>query len=729
MRLSFSWTRALVAWFCVLWLTAPLSAGAQSGATWRSVGPPGGTVLSLVASPLAPSVLYAGTSRNGAFMSADAGQTWAAANTGLTPTANSAWRTVRALAVDAQYVYAATDAGLFYAVAGMTSADLPNWAPLAAPGGLVAALSLLSVDTTSKMLLAATTLADPTAAPAIYTMPWPAPGSAPGGSWVASPMPSATLGSAVGAMTVIPGVAVVAGVADRVFAGSIVGASTPMSWQDADPQLQLRQLGAVEALHYSVDFGQVYACGGGQLLQATNPLDPPNNAWNTLTVTPTQTAPFNCTAMVSGGLTFGVTPTVALATSAGVYLSSDGFSFAAAQPLGVSPAANAASIVGGMAPTLFVGAGFGVASQPLSTLAPAGSWSANNGPTSVGHSRLDNANATDTAVIGTTLYAAVAAEQYADVLRSTDGGATWTSTGLKSAIPNLFDVPAMAVDVVNQVVYAGTDAGLYALAGGTWVQVGAASIASVNSLAAVGGTLFVATDDGLLAVALRATPSGSTVAPAGLTGLRVSALHAAGGNLYAGVFDFSTGLASVSVASSATSNPTWADFATGAVGTHRILSLLWTGSELLAASRGEFVSKAPPGGSWTSASNNLSDPNNLATSLSSDGTMLYVATGSNGVFTSLPGVIAWSPYSGSDPDALPSLDVHSLRFVGGVLYAATAGGVATVGATTGGSPTPPPTGGQPSGGGGAIDIVSLLALLAIVAAASGAQPGRRRKSS
>jgi hypothetical protein len=724
------WTRALAALAFGLWLIGPIGVSAQSGPTWVGIGPPGGTVLSLTASPLASSVLYAGTSRNGVFMSADSGQTWSAANTGLSPTANSAWRTVRALAVDSQYVYAATDAGLFYAAAGLTANDLPNWAPIENPNGLVGTLSLLIVDTTSKMLLAATTKPDPSAAPALYAMPLPAPAVAPSGSsWVASPLPSDTVGSSIGAATVFPGVAVFVAVADRIFVASIVGATSPMSWVDDDPLLQLRQTGVVEAVHFAADFSQVYACSGGQLLVASSALDPPNNTWSALTVTPMLTVPFNCAGMTSGGLAFGSASAVAVATSAGVYLSTDGTSFAATQSLGVSPAANAVSMVGGGTPTLFVGAGFGVASQPLSSLASSASWNANNGSTAVGGTRLNNANATDTAVIGTTLYAAVAAEQYADVLVSTDAGATWSSTGLKAVIPDLVDVPVLAADTANQVVYAGTSVGLYALAGGTWVQIAAGTVNEVNTLAAVGGRLFVGTDSGLYALALRATPSSSTVTPAGLAGLRVSALHSSGGNLYAGVFDLNAGLASVSVASSATSNPTWADFATGVVGTHRILSLLWTGSTLLAASRGELVSVALPGGAWASANNGLSDPSGVVNSLSSDGSVLYAATGSNGVFTSPLGASAWSPYSGSGSDALPSLEVHTLRFDGSALYAATAGGVAAVGALTGGpSPTPPPATSNPpsGGGGGAIDVVSLLALLCVAAALSGATRKRRR---
>ncbi|MFO1220357.1 MAG: hypothetical protein U1E89_18500 [Burkholderiaceae bacterium] len=714
----------------LLWLGLVAGAHAQS---WNSLGPPGGSVLSVVASPRAPTVLYAGTARNGVFMSADGGQTWAAANSGLTPTTNSAWRTVRALAADAQYVYAATDKGLFYAAAGASAGELPSWAPVAGPAGLSGTLSLLLVDMPSMTLFAASSSVSLAAAPSLYAMPLPAAAATPSGTWVASPLPADTAGSAIGAMAAVPGLAVVAGVSDRVFAASLVSATTPLQWLDADTQLQIRPTGVVEALHYSADFAQLYACSGGQLLQATNVADPPSNAWNALSVSPAPATTFNCAGMASGGLAFGAPSVLALATSAGVYLSSNGTSFAPAQGLGVSRAANAVAITGGLSPTLFVGAGFGMASQALASVAPTGAWSSANGPATVsaggGNGRLNNANTNDVVRVGTTLYAAVAAEQYADVLASSDDGATWSSTGLTSVLPDLVEVSVLAADATNRVVYAGTGVGLYALAGGTWVQLAGSTITEVASLHVVGSTLFIGTDNGLYSLALSATPSSGVPSAAGLAGLRVSALHAAGSNLYAGVFDVNAGSASVAVASTAALPPSWSNFATGNVGTHRIYSLLWTGSQLLAASRGELVSAALPGGGWASAGAGLADPNGVARALATDGATIYVATESNGVFASPINVIAWSPYSGSGADALPSLEVHGLRVDGAALYAATAAGVAAINV----SPTSVPVAGPgnssaetSSGGGGAIDIGSLLGLLAVTAMLFGVRSPRRK---
>ena len=115
-----AWSRPLIrtgrSWLIALAvLAAPWSpAQAQSSAAWNSLGPPGGTVLSLLQSPSLPTVLYAGTSQNGVFVSTDSGGTWIVANSGLPATAGSAPIRILALVSDGQYLYAATDAGIFY---------------------------------------------------------------------------------------------------------------------------------------------------------------------------------------------------------------------------------------------------------------------------------------------------------------------------------------------------------------------------------------------------------------------------------------------------------------------------------------------------------------------------------------------------------------------------------------------------------------------------------------
>jgi len=93
--------------------TAILAAGpasARGGATWTSLGPPGGTVDVVAAAPSLPTTVYAGSKVGGVFASTDSGQTWRIANAGLSD------RRVGRLAVspaDPGVVYAGTPSGIF----------------------------------------------------------------------------------------------------------------------------------------------------------------------------------------------------------------------------------------------------------------------------------------------------------------------------------------------------------------------------------------------------------------------------------------------------------------------------------------------------------------------------------------------------------------------------------------------------------------------------------------
>jgi hypothetical protein len=724
------------AWLCALALVAlPWSpAMAQFDGNWRSVGPPGGTVLALVKSPRASALLYAGTQQNGVFVSADSGQTWAAANTGLPVTPGTASRAVRALVADTQYLYAATDTGLFYAAAGAVAGDVPNWNALPAPGPAMpmSPIALLLVDVPSGSLFAAATAVTPGAAPVVYRMPLPALGTQPSAAWTASPLPAEVNGAGIGSMAVVPGDGLLVSALDRVYSAPIPGGALPLSWVDADPSHNLLGQGVVEVLHYSADFQQTYACSGSQMFVRA----PLLNAWGATMLVNSGPVAIMCSAMASGGLAAGASPLVALATNVGIYFSLDGTTFSAAKSLAVSPSANAVMIAGDMVPALFVGAGFGVASQALGSVTPNSNWTAGNGPAvlpaSGANGRLNNANVTDLSVMGTTVYAAVASEQYADVLVSTDAGATWSSTGLSQVVGGTVDISALAADSTNRVAYAGTSAGLFALAAGVWTPVLAAAstnLGTVRALARDASRLYIGTDAGAYALALGASPATTVAARAGLDTLRVSALLATGGKVYAGTQDINVGTASVSTAPSVTSgSPAWTDFATGPVGMHRINSLALAGTTLLAGTRGELVSAATSGGTWGDASNGLrdpTDPNRVVTALYSDGTTVFAATGSNGIYSTAVGVgvdagSLWAPFNGGGDQALPALGVNQLRSEGTLLYAATAGGMATFdGVVPVVMPppapgTPPPAADQGGGGGGAFDFWSLLGLALLV---------------
>ncbi len=723
-------------------LAAPwLPATAQIAGNWRSVGPPGGTVLALAKSPRASAVLYAGTLQNGVFMSADAGQTWTPANAGLPATTGTASRSVRALIADTQYLYAATDAGMFYAAAGVAAGDLPNWSPLPATGATtpMSQMTLLAVDVPSGKLFAATTAVTAGAAPVVYGLALPAPAAAPAGPWVASPMPAEVVDTGIGAMAVVPGdgtspTSLLVSALDHVYSAPINGAAAPLSWLDADPSRKLRGQGAIEALHYSADFTRAYACSGSQMFVATLPQDPASNDWTMTTLPAAGAMALTCNAMTSGGLP-AASSVVALATNAGVYWSMDGTTFTPAMALAVSPTANAVMIAGDT-PALFVGAGFGVASQALGSITAGSNWIAVNGPAmlpaSGANNRLNNTNVTDITVVGSALYVGVASEQYADVLISTDAGATWSSTGLSQVAGSQAEIRALAADSTNRVVYAGTNAGLYALAAGAaWQPVAATTLPNVVTLARDGSLLYVGTDAGVFSFTLGTSPASVMAAPAGLDTLRVSALLVAGGKLYAGTQDIiNAGTASVSVATSVSAgSPIWSRFANGDVGTHRINSLALAGSTLLVGTQAELVSMAIAGGPWSDASIGIRDPANpadltrIVTALYSDGTTVFAATGSHGLFSapvsSVGSGFLWAPFNGSGDQALPSLELRQLRGEGTLLYAATAAGLASFDGVV---PVvmPPPAPGTPppvadsGGGGGAFDFWSLLGLALLV---------------
>jgi hypothetical protein len=711
---------------------------AQFDGNWVTMGPPGGTVLALLKSPRASTMLYAGTAANGVFMSADTGLTWAAANTGLPVTPDTASRTVHALVADTQYLYAATDAGLFYAAAGAVAGEMPSWSPLTTPGpvGSMTPIALLLVDVPSGSLFAAATTATPGAAPVVYRMALPAPVAQPSGAWIASPLPAEVVGAGIGSMTVVPGDGLLVSALDRVYSATNPGGTLPLSWIDADPSHNLLGQGAVEVLHYSADFGQTYACSGSQMFVRA----PLLNAWAASLLPNAGPVAIMCGAMASGGSP-SVPPLVALATNVGIYFSQDGTTFSAAKTPAVSPSANAVMISSDMVPALYVGAGFGVLSQPLPSIMSTSSWTANNGPAAAPpvsgpNGRLNNANVIDISVMGTTLYAAVSSEQYADVLVSNDGGANWTSTGLSQRAGGPMEITALASDSTNHVAYAGTGTGLFALTAGGWNPVLAAASADlgfVRSLARDGSRLYIGTDAGAYSLALGASPATTVAARAGLDALRISALLVSGGKVYAGTQDLNTGSASVSAAPSvAAGSPAWTDFASGSVGTHRINSLALAGTTLLAGTRGELVSAAAPGGAWGDASNGLrdplnpSDPNRVVTALYSDGTTVFAATNSSGIYSTPVGNgvgagSMWAPFNGGGDQALPAFGVNQLRSDGSLLYAATAGGLArfdgvvpVVMPPPAPDTTPPDAGQGGGGGGGAFDLWSLLGLALLV---------------
>ena len=128
-------------------LAAPLAERATAQ-EWERIGPDGGSVCALAASPSQPRTIYAGAADfGGVFRSLDRGLTWSFAGHGLGP------RAACSLAVDAR------NSSLVWAVAGgqiFRSADGgANWRPLASPEPAAYLVALLAHPNKPRRLLLA----------------------------------------------------------------------------------------------------------------------------------------------------------------------------------------------------------------------------------------------------------------------------------------------------------------------------------------------------------------------------------------------------------------------------------------------------------------------------------------------------------------------------------------------------------------------------------------------
>lgn len=715
---------------------AAAAASAQTSATWSAVGPPGGTITAVRANPAVAGAVYAGTAENGIFYSADGGRTWGAASGGLAPsndTGRQQLYAVFALVSDGQYMYAATGSGLYYTAA----AGSPQWLPLAGPTN-APRLTMLAYDAATQRLFAASDATDGVTAPRIYSKTLAPPAAPTVPAWVSSALPDTAIGAVVNGLAVVtqPGSAASGGllvaVGNTVQAATLLTAAPDLVWSNADPAGALAA-GSVNAVAWSADFSQAYACSGSIPFSSGNPLDA-QPLWLPLTVVGAGADPFNCTGFVSIPIAAGGAPNLLLGTDQGAFTSSDGQRFDALARMSVSPAANDFAVVASTGATteLLVAGGFGVGAIPVSSLAPAAAWSARSGPASVAaggaNARLNNTSTWDTAVLGSTLYAAVSTNHYRDVLASADGGATWTSTGIAAVLGPLETPTQLLADAVNGVLYVASSQGLlaYTPSGGRWATVGAAAIGTVSAMSLGSTHVFVGTDTGLFAIARGTSPGSAVPVAAGLTTLSVKALLVAGANVYVGALDQNSGEHAVSTASEASAaagTAVWSAFGTSPVGS-RVTSLLLIDNTLLAATNGGLLRYATAGAPWASANVSadpaaqVSDAFNVVNSLYTDGVTIFAATGNNGVFIAPYGTsFLWTPFSGSGDTALPSLEVRSLRGSGTTLYAATRAGVATITALSG-TPTPPPgptpdPGGSSSGGGAFSPVFAALLLLAV----------------
>ena len=727
--------------------SVPWPACAQAAATWTTLGPPGGTVSALLASPASPTTLYAGTPENGVFFTSDGGQSWSPGNSGLATAivGRQALYDVHALVGDARFVYAATEAGIFQTALGAA----PNWSLLADPGAPTA-ITMLAFDPASGLLVAASPAADGLSTPGVFVAAAPSSQGA-AITWTFVALPGATAGLGVDGLAVASADGAPSPGSLLVGAGGMVY-SAPLSsmfpvapaWSNADPSATLAT-GSVSALFYSPEFLQAFACSAGTTYSSGNVLDA-QALWSPAAVAASgMTAPV-CNAFAAVPVTAGGAPQLMLGTDQGAFVSIDGSNFSATASLGPGAAAESfavGQVPGGSGASLYVGTGFGVVTAPVSALQAGTTWTASNGPGTIaaaGSQRLDNTSVVDTALIGTRLFAAAMDNHYAEVFASTDGGATWSATQIGSVLNAGEAIVALLPDATNKVLYAATTQGLlaYLPASGAWAAVSPATIVGRAGALALGASaLFVGTDNGVFALPLGTAPAGATPVAAGLAGSSVRSLLVASGVVVAGTVDATDDnyvyFTSESGATQGTGS--WQAFAVGSAGTGRITSMLMVGTNLLAATNGNLVLVASAGSGWASAnssadaSQQISDAFGAVNSLYTDGVSIYAATSSQGVFVSPVGSsFFWTPFTGSGGVPLPSPEVRSLRAGGGNVYAATRAGVASF-VDQAIAPPPPPSSpsSSPAGnsGGGAVDgwLAGLVLLAALVL------PRRRGKPS
>lgn len=477
----------------------------DSGASWTlsSAGLPSRVLTAFAIDPTNPSVLYAGTPA-GVFRSPDAAQSWTAANSGLTDIG------ISALAADPATpgtLYAATPSGVFKSVDGAATWTAAN---LGLQG---LAVQELAIDPANSSTLYAGT------GTGVYRSPDGAASWTPAGNF-----PTA----AVLALSIASGApsAVYAGVSGDLLKSVDLG----ITWQSAKGDLAPGLLRAVAAGPAST--GVVYASVDGGAGSTVFRTADGGVRWAALSGGPASVAvlaidPVSAATIYAGGV--------------GVSRSADsGASWATGRAGMREAVVNAAAIVAGRPDSLYAATSqtvygsrdggrtwlparsglpnasfFAVASVSSTTIytgTTTGVFRSTDGgatwsPSSVG---LDQAWIVALAPDPTspsTLYAGSALTYLGfgiytggGVFKSVDAGATWTAAGLGGIL-----VSAVAVDPSSpQTVYAGSSLGVFRSldAGTTWTTAATAlSGKNVTSLALDGrqaGALYAATADGLV---------------------------------------------------------------------------------------------------------------------------------------------------------------------------------------------------------------------------------------
>ncbi len=484
MKLLNRWLRALG---CIVLVIAG-NAWAQLVPNWTSAGPSGGSVTALLSDPIAQNSLYAGTDLNGMFLSTDVGATWVAANAGMS---SQGGRRVYSLAYLGNFVYAATDGGVYVTPAG----SAPQWTRLVNP-------AIVACDYTMLQRVADTLYLAAACDSRVYSTT--NNGLAPG--WKAVSVPSRQNVTALGELE--GNIAI--GTSDTVFLLDILS-NTFVSSESGLAKVALS--GTVVSIA-SNSSRWAFACTlDGGIFQGDLSGGIAVVNWRRLSFA-SETLPSSCNRV--NVLRAASNPpqwVVAVATDSGALVSSpfDDLTSDAPNllPGPVFPMTNhvnaAVQFAGQSQSVLLWATEFGVYSNLLEDLFKWLSPTAPlvlNGPVSAASAgqRLNNVNVADVVLLGSNLYAIVEASgrpSYADVLRSSDAGTTWERTGLTADYwfsASLGRLRILTIDTANKVLYAGTTNGVFAYRESTrtWYSMGNAF--DVRALAVGSQALYVGRD-------------------------------------------------------------------------------------------------------------------------------------------------------------------------------------------------------------------------------------------
>ncbi len=128
--------KSFATWFALL-LLVQLGSGQTPLNVWSSNGP-NAEISSVVADPINPNIIYAGSAHSGIFKSTNNGASWSSFNEGI---GNLEITRIAIDPGDPNILYAGTSAGLF-----KTSNGAAMWSRISVPAGYVDALGIAPSD-------------------------------------------------------------------------------------------------------------------------------------------------------------------------------------------------------------------------------------------------------------------------------------------------------------------------------------------------------------------------------------------------------------------------------------------------------------------------------------------------------------------------------------------------------------------------------------------------------